>query len=136
MRALNEIFKIFRAAVDAIGRKGKNAVVSPVALARKIGKRHQLEGSNSEIDKGIETIVYRRKSSGGRERAYVQLIDDGLLPRPAAPGFIMPIKVPRIDDFAGPMHITRLEAGGWIRNFRAGVDLKFVLRSGLCRVRD
>ena len=52
----------------------------------------------------------------------MKFIDDGFFPRAAKPGVILPIESMRIDHFAGTVHVLRLKARSWVRNFLCTVD--------------
>ena len=88
MRALNQIFKIFGTAISAIGSEWENAVISPIALAGKVGDRHYFERRDSNIRKIVEPLASRGKSSGWRKRSDMQFVDDSFFPATAAPRVI------------------------------------------------
>src|SRR3954465_13064098 len=63
-----------------------------------------------------------------REGADVQLVDHRLAPRPARPAFL-PAECARIDDFARPVDVLRLEARSGIGNEVLAVDAIAVQRA-------
>src|SRR6202158_4543630 len=83
MATLNQLFEIFGSAVGAIGSEGEDAVVTPVALAGKVGNRHQLHGSVSQIREIVEPLAHGGERPGRGEGSDVQFIENRLFP-PAA----------------------------------------------------
>src|ERR1700722_10728463 len=136
VRSLDEIFQVFGAAIDRVGGKGKYAVISPVALAGEIGKRHQFESGDADIDEIVETLDHTGEGSRGAKCADVEFVDDRVLPRSAAPICIAPVEGSGIDDLTWAMHIARLEARGRVGHAMLAVDAKEVVRTGLGLVGD
>src|SRR5262245_45524562 len=65
-----------------------------------------------------------------RERAHVQLVDDGFAPRPAGPGVVAPAVGLRVDHFARPVDVARLEARRRIGHEQLAVDPVLVQGAG------
>src|ERR1039458_621141 len=92
MGTLNQLFEIFGSAVSAIGSEGEDSVVTPVALAGKVGNWHQLHGSDSQIREIVESLAHGGERPRRGEGSHVQFIENGLFP-PAAtatPLFLVP----------------------------------------------
>src|SRR5208282_1067760 len=117
MGASDKLFEIFGAAVSAIGREREDAVVTPVALAREVGNRHQLQGSDSQIRQVVEALAHCGTSPGRGEGSDVQFIENSFFPPSATPGAILPVEGTGVDNFAGSMHVPRLKPGGWVGDF-------------------
>lgn len=66
----------------------------------------------------------------------MQFIDDRFFPSAPTPAAIIPIEGKGIDHFAGPMHIPRLKAGGWVGDFVLAVNPKIVSTPGLGCIND
>ena len=130
VRRVDQRLQVVGPAVGGIGGEQGGAVVSPVAGARKVGDRHQLDGGDAKIDQIIEFFDAAGERAGGSERADVQLVEDDLLPRPAAPVGMAPAVGGRIDHLAGAMHVVRLRARGGIGNQQIAVDAKPIAGAG------
>ena len=127
VRALNEAFEIIGRAVAVLGRKRQHAVVAPIVFAARVGERHELDRGNTEITKIVQLPRGGREGSCLGERADVQLVDDGLVPRPAAPVAVGPRKRGRVDHLARCVHVLRIEARRRIGNpQRAAVEREAV----------
>src|ERR1700686_2348151 len=74
MGTLDQLFEIFGSAVSTIGSEGEDAVVTPVALAGKVGNWHQLHGSDSQIREIGEPLAHGRERPGRGEGSDVQFI--------------------------------------------------------------
>ena len=86
MGGVDEGLQVFRAAIGIGRREGQHAVIAPVPPAGKSGNRHDLDGSDAEIDQMVQLADGGAKRAFRCESADVQLVDDGLLPgRPAQP---------------------------------------------------
>lgn len=106
-------------AVGGVRREGQHAVVAPVALARKVGQRHELDRGDAQLGQRVKALPRGRESAFGREGADVQFVDHRLLPRPAAPGPVLPCIGRRVDDAARAVHVLRVEARGRVRHAQA-----------------
>src|SRR5215469_5676508 len=126
MGNLNEMFQIMRSAILAIGRKRKDAVISPVPPPGKIRDRHQLNRRDTKFGQVFQAAFNSSKGAFPGEGADMQFVDHRLFPRSSHPARIGPVESLRIDDFAGAMNIGGLKAGGGIGNFLIAVDLILV----------
>src|SRR5579863_8067931 len=104
MRALDQIFEIFRPAIHAIRSKWENAVISPIAFARKVSYRHNFQRGHSNIDEIIEAFARRCKSSSLRKRSDVQFVNHSLFPAAAPPSTIAPVEAGGAYHLAGSVH--------------------------------
>ena len=134
MGGLNELFEILRPAVCAIGSEWKDAIVTPVAPARKIGHRHQFDCRYSEFRQVVEPTAHSRERPARCEGAHMELIDDCVFPAAAMPGLVLPVERRGIDHFAGAVHVLWLEAGSWVGDRLCIVDLKMVTVPGPGRI--
>ena len=112
VRGLDEPLQVFRRAVGGVGREGQHAVVAPVAPAGKVGHRHQLDRGDAERREIGQARSRGGERSFGRERAHVQLVDHGLVPRPPAPSVVAPVVRLRVDDGAAAVHVVGVGSGG------------------------
>jgi hypothetical protein len=71
-----EPLEVFGTAVTRIGSMEQDAVITPVVPAGDIIDRHQLDGSDAEIAKVIEPVLYSRVRSFVGERTDMQFVDD------------------------------------------------------------
>jgi hypothetical protein len=127
---LDQRFQFLRPAVAAIRREWQHAVVTPVARAREIRQRHQFDRTDAQFSQVIQARDNACIIAGGRKRADVQFVDHRFVPGPAAPIVIGPFKSGGVDDFAGGMHIIRVEARSRVRHAQAVVDFKPVAGAG------
>ena len=110
VRGVHQATQRLRAAVDAAGREEIDAVVAPVALARELGHRHQLQRRHAQRAQRIEPFDQRVERAFRRVGADVALVDDQRLRIEAAPASVAPAERGRIDDLRGAMHALRLAA--------------------------
>src|ERR1035441_1722772 len=134
MGTLNQLFEIFGSAVSAIRSEGEDAVVTPVALAGKVGDWHQLHGSDSQIRKIVEPLAHGGERPGRGEGSHVQFIENSLFPPAAVPVAIMPVEGPGVDNFAGSTHVPSLKPGGWVGDFLPSIDPEMVFSPRLGRI--
>jgi hypothetical protein len=57
----------------------------------------------------------------------MQFIDHCFFPSTPTPGLIAPFEGNGIDDFARPMHVSRLKPGGWVGNIALTINPKVIL---------
>jgi hypothetical protein len=57
----------------------------------------------------------------------MQFIDHCFFPSTPTPGLIAPSEGKGIDDFARPMHVSRLKPGGWVGDFALTINPKVIL---------
>ena len=108
-----------RSSVRLVRSEQRCAVIAPVAIAGEGRHRHQLDGRDAEVAKVGELRRDAGEGSLGRERSDVQLVEDELGEREAAPPVIGPAKVTAADDARRPVHASWLPAGDRIG---AGTD--------------
>src|SRR5450755_945153 len=130
------MFEIFGPAVGAIGGEGENAVIAPVAPPGEVGDRHQLHSGDPQIRKIVEPCLNARESTRCCKGSDMQFVNYGFFPPAAFPRIILPIEAIGIDDFAEPMYVVWLKAGGWIWNLLRAVDPEMVLNTRPRRVGD
>ena len=108
MRFVHELLQAFGASVSVMRRPEVHAVVAPSAVARKLAHGHELDPAHSQLDQVVEMLHRARERPGGAEGADVQLVEDEVAQRPAAPGLVMPIEAAVVDGARGPVHPRRL----------------------------
>src|SRR5581483_3962204 len=87
---------------------------SPVFAAWKFGDGHDFDCGHPQVPQMIELLDGCSKGAFASKSADVELINNRLLPRPVVPPGIIPGPCRWIDDFARPMYVFRLIAGGGI----------------------
>src|SRR5215213_5034186 len=88
----NQVLQFFGSAISRLGGVRQDAVVPPTPSSGKIRERHKLDEGDAELHEVIELLLDGGESAFRRECAYVQLVNDGLVPRPTAPGSVRPFK--------------------------------------------
>src|ERR1022692_674009 len=129
MSSLYQGLQVFGPAIGRVRRKWQYAVVAPVAATWEIRHGHQLDGCDAKRDQMLEPADGGAKSAFRREGADVQLINDGLGPRPAGPSSVAPAIGNRVNHLAGPMNVFRLKARSGIWHFAAISQQKTVSRA-------
>ena len=122
MRRVDERLEVVRRPIGRIGREHQHSVVAPAVAAREVGHRHQFDRRDPQLHEIIEALDRGRERPGGCERADMKLVDDGLMPRPAAPVRVAPRIAARIDHCAGPMDVVRIGARRRVRHLDPAVD--------------
>jgi hypothetical protein len=117
-------------AVGRLRREQVHAVVAPVAAARKLGERHELDRGHAEPDEVRELRNHAGERALGRERADVQLVDHELALRDAAPRVVVPDERARIDDARRTVHAHRLAAAHRIGPVALAIDHVDVVGAG------
>src|SRR6266481_1143738 len=102
------------------------SVVTPIAVARKFGDRHQFNGGDAQLFEVGKFWNYRFESSVGSERAGVQLIDDVAGERDSFPGTVRPFERIGIDDLRRTMHALRLKARHGVGTFSFAIQYQRV----------
>ncbi len=131
MRFVDQGFEIVGAAIGAVGRIPQHAVIAPVALTRKIGKRHQFQRGKAGRHQMIEPVDHGAIGALRREGSDMGFDQDGFLPRPSAPIPRAPLISAVVDHFARTGDVLRLECRGRIRNVDLIVNPEFIERAGL-----
>ena len=110
VRGLHEMLQIVRRAIARVGRERQYAVVAPVASSRKIRNRHQLDRRHAQRRQIRYALDGGQKAPRRRERADMQLIDHGFVPRPARPSRVVPRERARVDYLARAPHVVGIGA--------------------------
>ncbi len=84
--ASTSAFRSSGAAVAAFRREGQGAVIAPVARAGKFRDRHQLDGGDAQRGKPRQVARHAGKAA---QQPDMQFVDNGFVPRPAAPLWIV-----------------------------------------------
>ena len=129
MGVVDEGFQLVGGAEGAVRREGEDAVVAPVAGTGDVGEGHELDGGDAE---GGEVGQAGADAGVAAEKAHVQLVDDGLVPRAAVPK-VAPGVGCGIDDDAGAVDVVLLEARGRVGDHEAVGEDEVVGGSGRCR---
>ena len=132
VRRLHEMFQIIRRAITRVGRERQYAVVAPVPSSRKTRNRHQLDRRDAERRQIRYALDGGQKVAAGCERADVQLVNHGFVPRPARPLRIVPRERMRADHLARSPHVVGIGPRCRIRHVDALVDAKPISASGVC----
>ena len=111
-----------RAAVGARGREQAHAIVAPVALARKVGHRHQLDRRHAQVVQVVQPLDQRVERARVGRRPDMQLVDQRVFERDAAPIAIRPGERRRIDHLRGAVDAGGLKARGWVGAWIARVE--------------
>ena len=136
VRGFDQRFQIVWAAVGGVRRVGQHAVISPIAATGESADRHDLDRGHAQRDEMVEPAYGGTERALGRERADVQLVEDGLRPAAALPARVAPDVGCGIDHLARPMDILRLMAGSRVRHERAIRQHEPVTRAGTRQVGD
>ena len=107
---VDEGLELLGRAVAGVGREGQHTVVAPAAPAREVGQGHQLDGRHAERRQLGQALERRGEAARLGERADMQLVDDRLVPRPAAPAGVAPVVGRGVDDDARAMHVVGIAA--------------------------
>src|SRR5436190_1362075 len=142
MTGIDESLERARTAVRILRRVRIRAIVSPVARAGKLRDRKQLDRGNAEVAQRVEARNDRVERPLRRERAGMQLIDDVVFERDAAPSRVVPFEIAR-DHFRRRVDAVRLmprrgigtlvavrESVEIARAFTAIIDDHFVIARG------
>ena len=127
---VDQPFEVLRAAVAGVRREGQHAVIAPVAGAREVGERHQLDGRDAEIDEMVQLLPHAVVGAGRREAADVELVENRFLPGPSRPVTVLPVVGERVDDLARSVDVVGLKPGRGIRHPELAVDPEAVAVAG------
>ncbi len=130
MQRVDQALQVVGRAVAGIGRERQHPVVTPVAPAREVGDRHQLDGGDAEVCEVVELPPQAIEGALLAERAEVQLVEHGLVPGPAAPDGVAPAIAQGIDDQARAVDIIGLAARDRIGNANTVRELVAIARAG------
>jgi hypothetical protein len=130
VRCVDQRSQVVGRAVARVRRERQHTVVPPVALAREIGERHELDRRHAEVRKIVEPRLHTPERALGRERADMKLVHDRFAPRTSAPCAIRPGKCARIDHHARAVHVVGIEARRRIGHEELAVDAIAISRAG------
>jgi hypothetical protein len=122
VRRRNEDLQVFGRAIASLRRERVDAVITPVAGARRLRQRHQLDRGNAEIGEIAELFARRGVGPRLREAADMEFVGHDLFPGSTAPIRIGPVEGLRIDDLARAMDIGRLKSRGRVGHRRSAID--------------
>src|SRR3546814_2021092 len=93
---IDQMLELFRTAIGRFRCVGQNAVVTPVAVAGKLGDRHQLDGRHAEVGKPGDVLFHLGETAIQTDMGFVQ---HRLVPGTTEPAAVAPqIVVMGIDD--------------------------------------
>ena len=121
VRLVDETLEAVGTAIGDVRRVEQDAVVAPAAVAGELRHRHQLDGRDARIDEMVELGLDAGERAILGEGAGVQLVDDGLVPRPALPLGRLPGVGARIDQQRGSVHVAGLRPRGGVGHLHAAV---------------
>ncbi len=115
VRGVDQALQAFRPAIGDMGRVEQHAIIAPTAIACELGHWQELDDGDADIDETVEVAGDAVEGAFGREGARVQLVDDGLFPRPSCPVRDLPFIASRVDEPAHTVHVALLRArrGVW-----------------------
>src|SRR5207302_11229627 len=102
--------KAARPAVGNLRGIEANAVVTPVAFARELGYRHELDGRDAQVPQPVEIGDDSVESAFRRKSPDVELVQDVVAQRRAEPVLILPVEA-TVNEFRGAVHPLRLGSG-------------------------
>ena len=112
---VHETLQAVRAAVTVLRGIGKHAVISPVAGARELADRHDLDGIDAQITELAQPRDDRLERPFGGESADVQLVEDEIFSTQSLPILVAPGELPRDHDRRGTLDTLGLpeRTGVW-----------------------
>src|SRR5579863_9313193 len=131
MRRRDQRLQFVRSAIHGFGRERQNAVIAPAAFAWEVRNRHELDDADSELLEMIETRLRTGKGPFRAEGANMQLVNDRLVPGPAAPAVLLPAEGKRVHDLAVAMHIVRVTARSGVGHLLSAIDPESIQRAGV-----
>src|SRR5437763_3269401 len=90
MGLVDETLEVVRCTIGAMGRKGEDAVITPVALALERRDGHQLERCHAHRREVIELSARAFEPALRRKAAEMRLVENRLSPWPPAPLRMLP----------------------------------------------
>lgn len=96
-----QLMQFARGAEAGLGGEGEYAVIAPVVLARVLTDRHQLYCRYPQLPQLAEALADAPEAT---QDSRMQLVDDGLVPWPAAPVLILPGEGLKVDYTAGAVN--------------------------------
>ena len=133
VRLVDQRLEVVGAAVGPGRRVGQDAVVAPVARARPLGDRHQLDRGDAELGEVGEASPRAGEGALRAEGADVQLVEHRLGPGPAAPLRVPPRVAARVDDQRGAVHGLGLAARGRVGHLLAALQREQIGLAGTGR---
>ena len=127
---VHEAAQPLRTAVGRLRRIEVNAVVTPVARARELGDRHELQRGDPQVGQPREMRDDGFEGARGRGGAHVELVEDEVHARAAPEALVRPRKACRIDHDRRSVHTLRLPVRHGIGSVALAVEAVLVARSG------
>src|ERR1700677_3446064 len=115
MRAIDKATEIIGPTIKPCRSKDVYPVITPAEPARELRDRHQFNTRDAKAGERCELAGCRMPCALPSEGADMQLIDDELLTRQAAPSNIRPTKSARVNDLRRAVWSVGLIAGGRVR---------------------
>ena len=110
-----------RPTIGALHGKGIDPVVTPVAMSRELGHRHQFHGGDAQRRQVVQLIGHPVKSAFRCEGAHMEFVEDVTAQGDPAPRAIRPIE-PGTHHLRRPVHPLGLKPGGRVGTFQACVE--------------
>jgi hypothetical protein len=127
---VDEPLETVGAAVRVMRCPEVDAVVAPAVRPGELRDGHELDGRHAEVDEPGELRDRRAEGPRGRERADVQLVEDGRRERPGAPAGVRPAEGAVVDEARRPVHAGRLEGRAGVGPGRSAVEREGVVGAG------
>src|SRR5215831_6177907 len=99
-----------------------DAIVAPVARARKLGNRHQLQRRHSQVAQRREAGNDGLKGASGCEGSHMEFVKHQVSPLYTRPGLVRPCKMRWPQHGGGAMHAVWLPARHRIRTLWPAVE--------------
>ena len=122
MAGVDQPMQALRAAVAVLRRVGEHAVVSPVARARELADRHDLDGRDAQLAEVAQPRDHSFERPLGGERADVQLVEDQVLAADPLPAGVGPGEPIGPYDGRRPVDALRLPERAGVGSFGAAVE--------------
>ena len=116
VRGVDQPLESCGAAITCLHCIRRNAVVSPVTLARKGSYRHDLDCGDTKIFKIRQPLAYATESATWTEGPNMQFVDNVLRKCKSAPMLIGPGKCVGIYDLSRSVNALGQKTGNWIGN--------------------
>ena len=130
VRGIHQPLEPVRAAVRALHRVERHAVVPPVAAAGELGHRHDLHRRHAELaerGKALDDPVERARGSEG---PHVQLVDDEIGRLDSTPRAVAPLERGGVHDARRAVHARRPPPAHRVRKLGAAIDAVVVVGAG------
>src|SRR5262249_7599695 len=122
-----QALEALRPAIAVAGSPEIDAVVSPPVRSRKFRNRHELDVGHAQGSKMPEPLDDGLESSGGRERADMELVDHSRGQWRRLPAVVRPRESRMVDQSRPSVDTPRLAGRSRVRQWRAVVDHECVV---------